>query len=324
MPFNLSDFPEAFDAPDWLTKNSAWIYHIPMVPVFLKLLRPRIFVELGTFRGDSYMAFCQAIKKIGSETQCVAVDTWQGDDHAGHYGPEILGDLKKNHDPAYHRFSRLLQTDFDTAAKIFPDRSIDLLHIDGLHTYEAVKHDYETWLPKLSSRRAVVLFHDTAIFDRGFGVHQFWAEISANRPHFNVSYGCGLGILAAGSNVPREFLDFLTHLNAHHETLLPQFAALGHRNLMMRNCMMMVSKFHDAQEILNTWRTYTGQAIKNPTPNQTKAWEDPVAFATLAVKDVGQLTADALQLLSELTPLRKGSTIGCIPGNLGAPKPVPA
>src|SRR3954454_9013006 len=116
MQFNLSEFPEAFDAPDWLTRNSAWIYHIPMVPVFLKLLQPRVFVELGTFRGDSYMAFCQAIAKIGAETTCTAVDTWQGDAHAGTYSPQVLADLKAHHDPRYGKFSRLFQTDFDSAA----------------------------------------------------------------------------------------------------------------------------------------------------------------------------------------------------------------
>src|SRR5262245_36899312 len=119
MSFNLSAFPEAFDVPNWITQNSAWIYHLPMVPVLLSTLRPRSYVELGTFRGDSYMHFCQTIAKIGLSTQCTAIDTWQGDPHAGYYGPEVLGDLRKTHDPQYGNFSRLLQADFDSAVTTF-------------------------------------------------------------------------------------------------------------------------------------------------------------------------------------------------------------
>jgi predicted O-methyltransferase YrrM len=39
------------------------------------------------------------------------------------------------------------------------NKRIDLLFIDGDHSYEGVKEDVEAWFPKLNEK-AVVIFHD--------------------------------------------------------------------------------------------------------------------------------------------------------------------
>jgi O-antigen biosynthesis protein len=306
MPFNLSDYLEATAAPHWLTANSAWIYHIPMAPILIKLLRPRSLVELGTFAGDSYMSFCQAVGALGTDTRCLAVDTWQGDAHSSTYGPEVLAALRAAHDPLYSSFSALIPATFDQARTRFADASIDLLHIDGYHTYDAVHHDFTTWQPKLTDR-GVVLFHDTAIREGDFGVFRLWEELSADYPAFEVPYGCGLGILAAGQNVPPAFLDFLSELRqgGPNGPILAQLKALGERIEYQRRNMTLSHHLHTTQTRINQFRTLTGQPIENPTSTPEAIMQDPTKYSTEVARQSGLIFAQSLQLLQEVTTLRQ-------------------
>lgn len=185
------------------TPESAWLGHIPFAGWLIEVAKPSVLVELGTHRGASYLAFCQAVQRCGVGTKCYGVDTWQGDEHAGEYSDEIFLSLLDYHQRNYAEFSRLLRMRFDEALEYFDPGVVDVLHIDGLHTYEAVREDFETWLPKMSGH-GVVLFHDINVRERGFGVWKFWSEICSRYPFFEFTHTHGLGVLLVGADQPEE------------------------------------------------------------------------------------------------------------------------
>jgi hypothetical protein len=200
-------------------------------------LKPTTLVELGTHTGNSYSAFCQTVQSLQLNTACFAVDTWRGDTHAGEYGDEVFTDYSSFHDQHFGAFSRLIRGTFDQALPHFSPGHVDLLHIDGCHTYEAVRHDFESWRPKLSSC-SVVLFHDTNVRERDFGVWRFWEEISSQFPSFNFLHGHGLGVLATGNNIPRP-IQLLTSKSLPPEDLTnirSLFSQLGNAVLNSYDC----------------------------------------------------------------------------------------
>ena len=80
--------------PIHLVQPYGWVGHIPFAAWIVNVMKPRTLVELGTHTGNSYLAFCQIVKSEKLDTQCYAVDTWAGDEHAGFYGDEIFHQVK--------------------------------------------------------------------------------------------------------------------------------------------------------------------------------------------------------------------------------------
>lgn len=215
MAINLIDHPIMLQVPD-LESPSEWIEHVPFAMLLVDLIRPRSIVELGTFTGVSYCAFCQAVKQLHLRTKCYAVDSWQGDEHSGYFGNEVLNKLKEHHDPRYDSFSQLIQSTFDDATPMFAEGSIDILHIDGYHSYDAVSHDFATWLPKMSDS-GIILLHDISERRADFGVWRFWDEISRQYPSFEFHHGHGLGMVSVGKTVPEGMQQLLDCTNAQRD-----------------------------------------------------------------------------------------------------------
>jgi GT2 family glycosyltransferase len=203
--------PIVFTRPLRLVEPTSWVPHIPFAFWLIHALRPRTVVELGTMSGNSYSALAQAVQILGLESACYAVDTWKGDPHTSLYGEEVFQEWSTFHDQHFGTFSRLVRSTFDDALTKFGDGSIDLLHIDGYHTYEAVRHDFESWLPKLSAS-AVVLLHDTNVRERDFGVWKFWQEVSREYPCFAFLHAHGLGVAGVGRSLPPDVRLLVEHM----------------------------------------------------------------------------------------------------------------
>lgn len=227
LRFNPLDFPICTRTPERHNVPTAWMGHVPFAMCLMDMVRPRRLVELGTHWGVSYCAFCQAIKELRLPTECFAVDIWESLQHPPSYGKGVLGNLKQHHDERYALFSKLLQSSFADALPHFEDSSIDVLHIDGCHTYEAVKYDFESWLPKMSNR-GVILLHDTEVRDdESFGVCRFWDEIKQNYPHFAFYQSCGLGMLAVGESIPEGLRPLLGLSQTDGDRIRRYFENLG-------------------------------------------------------------------------------------------------
>jgi hypothetical protein len=231
--------PECFD-DDWLTDLvaasctpirawafSAWSELAPVMYSLFTLSRPRRYVELGVHNGMSFFAACQIAEKLGIPTECVAVDGWVGDVHAGFHDASVFDNFRAYIADTYPN-QYFIQAYFAAALHCFEDGSIDLLHIDGLHTYEAVKEDFETWLPKMSEL-GVIIFHDTNEFGRGFGVWRLWEELKQRYPAHEFAHQHGLGIIYVGRE-PHPFAALLRRLaEGRHDATLAQafFQAVG-------------------------------------------------------------------------------------------------
>jgi hypothetical protein len=184
-----------------VNKPTAWIGHGVFAMDLVEVLKPEIVVDLGVDYGFS--TFCFAYHNIG---KVFGIDWFQGDEQAGFRNTlaDVVGmydQLKIAHGISNVEF---IQSDFTEASKTW-EYNIDILHIDGLHTYEAIKNDFESWIEYLTPD-GVVLFHDVESYPHSVGV--FFNEIKDGHKIIR-SGSAGLGIFTRSEKTMRKIQKIL-------------------------------------------------------------------------------------------------------------------
>lgn len=168
--------------------GTAWRGHGEFAMNLVEILKPDIVVDLGVDYGFS--TFCFAQPKIGT---VYGVDWFQGDEHAQYRNTyQFVKTLQSEVNTEFGINNvEIIKSDFTELSKIW-SKKIDILHIDGLHTYDAVKSDFTNWIDHCNED-ALILFHDTISFPKDVG--RFFNEIKDEFYNFNFKHCHGLGVL---------------------------------------------------------------------------------------------------------------------------------
>jgi predicted O-methyltransferase YrrM len=137
---------------------------------------PRAVLEIGTAQGGTLFLFSRTAEP---EAILVSVDL-----------PAELGGYARERGRLYQSYRRARQslhlvradsharTTFESVRDLFAGRAVDVLFIDGDHTYEGARADYETYR-ELVAPGGLIAFHDIvpSSEDRVGGVPQLWREL---------------------------------------------------------------------------------------------------------------------------------------------------
>jgi hypothetical protein len=165
---------------------------------FQDLLEPvdpiRTIVEIGVEYGYSLFSFALALP----QATIVGIDPYQAEaqdmehDAVGQLnGSGLLGSTEA--EGRVRRFMghfprvMLLRGTSAEIARLWTG-PIDVLHIDAIHTYEAVSRDFRLWEPKVRPG-GCVLFHDTWLFEENVG--RFFHELPGRKAEIRDCYGLG-------------------------------------------------------------------------------------------------------------------------------------
>ena len=171
--------------------------HVLFVDWLIEEMQPKVTVDLGIDYGYSLIAFAHNNPGKVYGIDGFEGDVWTGERNTYDQVSSYVTNLQLNN-------VTLIKGFFDDVVKTW-DTKIDILHIDGFHSYEAVKNDFEKWSGFVNST-GVILFHDTDSHDSRFGVKQLFSEI--DMPKHELFGFQGLGIVSNNKKLMKKIKEY--------------------------------------------------------------------------------------------------------------------
>lgn len=174
--------PAAWRLARQSVKAHAAIQHVDELTEFTRLLRaspPRLALEIGTAQGGVFWLLCRVAT---ADATLISLDLPPVERHSGGERTAIDLPAMKEPDQTIHvvQGSSHAASTLDRVAEILAGRKLDLLFIDGDHTYDGVKSDYEMYAP-LVRTGGIIAFHDIVPAPwPECQVDRFWAELSSD------------------------------------------------------------------------------------------------------------------------------------------------
>lgn len=131
-----------------------WFHHGELILALLEQYRPKVCVELGSWRGASAIAMARVLRQWNGTLTCV--DTWTGDAFKGGMGyegrlpsshPEMVGECAANLVTAGVAASVRMIVAPTVEAATWWTEPIDFLYVDADHEYPSVLSDLDAWVP---------------------------------------------------------------------------------------------------------------------------------------------------------------------------------
>ena len=135
--------------------DSAWLLY-----GLVRSAKPQVCVEIGSARGKSACFVGMALRENG-QARLYAIDPHTRTDWNDNGTIDTLAILKAHLRTArVEQQVQVLQATSEVAAQSWTE-SIDMIFIDGDHSYDGVRRDFELFRPFMKPD-AFVVFHDTA------------------------------------------------------------------------------------------------------------------------------------------------------------------